>query len=108
MSLLWTQRKGIDLGLLPVFFQENDPRPAHEQLHERYAHGGGFNEFGTGVWELELDRANPINSMLSYPDDPEFPALAFARLRDELILFFMGSWICFVQPDGTFKVARVD
>src|SRR3982751_2684992 len=30
------------LGAIPYFLDEDDPRPAREQFHERYNHGGGW------------------------------------------------------------------
>jgi hypothetical protein len=29
------------LGFIPQFLDDADPRPAREQLHSAYAHGGG-------------------------------------------------------------------
>ena len=51
------------LGLLPGFLSVDDDRPAKEQLHENYAHGGGWHTLNG--FRLEMDR-------LYYgPDDRE-------------------------------------
>ena len=44
------------LGLLPMIFDSNDPRPAREQANERYAHGGGWNP--QEGWELNPSNGN--------------------------------------------------
>lgn len=38
------------LGYIPLFFAADDPRPAAEQLNERYAHGGGWRPRPPGHW----------------------------------------------------------
>jgi hypothetical protein len=56
------QTRPEDLGFLPMFLDPNDPRPAKEQLHENYQHGGGWHSmpgFSIGD-DLEL----------CYPGDP--------------------------------------
>lgn len=93
-------------GLLPQFFSEFDPRPAREQLHEAYFHGGGVRPFER--FELILDRTDPQKSLISYPGDPAFPVISWATLRDELILLFAYSWVVIVQPDDTYLVTRCD
>jgi hypothetical protein len=88
------------LGLLPDFLSERDPRPAKEQFHVNYAHGGGWHSFPG----FKLNRDNS----LSYPGDPTLQPLARAQLRDELILVYPYSWVAIVQPDRSFEVARLD
>ena len=92
-------------GLLPLFFSSNDMRPAAEQLHENYAHGGGFHPFEG--FQL-LDRHLPNKAQLAYPEDPPMRELSRGTLRDELLIFFESSWLAIVQPDGGFVVTRVD
>lgn len=84
---------------LPFFFSEEDPRPAREQFHSAYAHGGGFHPFEG----FEL-----VNDQLLYPGDPPLQCLSKAKLRDETIMLFQFSWLCIVQPDGSYVVARAD
>jgi hypothetical protein len=88
------------LGLIPEFFDEADPRPAREQAHERYAHGGGWHTFA-GFEMLE-------SGALKYPGDPALQLIARARLRDEHIQVYEGAWVAIVQPDGSFEVSRMD
>jgi hypothetical protein len=92
-------------GLLPDFFGEADPRPAREQLHENYAHGGGWHPMKG--WRLEhvghlgLARAY-------YPGDPPMRELSRAVFRKELLILFQGSWLAIIQPDGSFEMGRCD
>jgi hypothetical protein len=93
-------------GLLPQFFSPLDPRPAAEQLHENYAHGGGVHPFEG--FKLVGSELKPLEFELHYPGDPPFIARDFAYLRDELILLFPYDWVCIVQPDSSFMVTRCD
>lgn len=88
------------LGYIPGWLSEADPRPAAEQLNEHYAHGGGWQPFHG----FTLGEGN----ILQYPGDPPIKPLAFARLRDEAILFYPYSWVAIVQPDLSFEVCRMD
>jgi len=88
-------------GYIPSFLNGQDDRPAREQLHENYRHGGGWRPFpGMG---LDLERRQ-----LTYPGDPPRRMVAMARLRTEKIYLFESSWVAIVQPDGSYEVARMD
>jgi hypothetical protein len=87
------------LGYIHIFFFEDDPRPAAQQIHSRY-HFGGWQPFDG--FTLAKDNS------LTYPEDPPIEPLAQAKLRDEMILFYPHSWVAIVQPDRTFEVARID
>jgi len=111
MTPTWTIIRGhhLQLGILPQFFLLNDPRPAREQLQERYAHGGGvppFEGFTPRLdGEVEFWR-------LDYPGDPPTLALAYCRLREEMIILFEHSWVAIVPPGGVydpdFVITRCD
>lgn len=96
--------KSASLGILPMFFNEADPRSAKEQCHERYAHGGGWNQFnGFKLHKTEIGRYH-----LQYPEDPPMREIARAKLRDETIVLFDNSWVAIIQPDEGYEVARID
>lgn len=89
------------LGILPAFFFEGDPRPAREQINERYAAGGGWNPF----------RGHTMSDggrFLRYPGDPPSRLIAEAKLHNEVLRFYEGEWLTIVQPDGSYETARVD
>lgn len=88
------------LGLLPYFWAATDQRPAREQAHTAYAHGGGWRKFEGFV--LRADGS------LKYPGDPALQCLAIARLREETIRVYVGAWVAIVQPDGSYEVSRMD
>lgn len=88
------------LGFIPQFLNENDPRPAKEQLHDNYNHGGGFRPM-PGFTMLP-------NGDLHYPGDPPFALLAETKLRDEIIRVYHYSWVAIIQPDGSFIVSHMD
>lgn len=91
----------VDLGYLPQWLDADDERPAAEQIHEHYAHGGGWRPSKSPVtlgkkYELE------------HPGDPPLFPRAGTKLRDEMILFYDHSWVAIIKPDRTFEVSRVD
>jgi hypothetical protein len=94
------------LGYIPQFVNTDDPSPAAEQLHENYAHGGGWRPMEE--WKLVGDRTFPFSMSIQYPNDPPYSPVAWGRLREELILVFNHAWVAIVQPDGAFEVSRMD
>ena len=89
------------LGYIPQMVSEGDPRPAREQFHDNYAHGGGWSPIGR--WTF-----NPNDQSIKYPGDERLLPLAVAKLRDETIYVYESAWVCIVQPNGAFEVARMD
>jgi len=89
------------LGILPSFLWTTDLRPAAEQINERYQHGGGWNP-------MEGWKVDRVTGVAQYPEDPLLQPLAVAMLGAERLYFYDGSWLCIMQPDGSFEVGRVD
>jgi hypothetical protein len=87
------------LGYLPAFLNEDDPRPAKEQLDANYQHGGGW-------------RNQPGFTMkgrsIQYPGDPPMIPVAYTMLREETIRVYPYAYVCIVQPDGSFEICRMD
>jgi hypothetical protein len=91
------------LGYIPHWLSVDNPKPAKEQIHDNYTHGGGWHPFKG--FRMSIDG----KYTLYYPGDPQkFSPLAKAQLRDETILFYRSAYVCIVQKDGTFEVARID
>ena len=88
------------LGLLPDMLDEDDPRPAKDQLNERYAHGGGWDPM-KGFKLLK-------NNSLTYPGDPPLRPLAQCQFRNELIVFYDHAWVAIIHQDRYFEVCRMD
>jgi hypothetical protein len=90
------------LGFIPGFFSEHNPKPAKEQIHKNYQHGGGW-------YKLDgFKRLNDTGFKIKYPGDPALQILATAKLRDETIVIYQDAFVGIFQPDGTFEVARID
>lgn len=87
------------IGSMPELLSRLDPRPAREQLHERYAYGGGW--FPYNKFRMKE------GAVLAHDGDPDMHPLAMAWLRDERIYIYEYSWINIVQKDGSFEVARM-
>jgi hypothetical protein len=87
------------LGYIPRFIDMDDPRPAAVQINENYISGW------TPMVRWEFT-AGP--NVIRYPNDPPLLPLATAELRGEKLFYYQGSWVCIVQPEGQFEVARLD
>lgn len=90
------------LGYIPTFLSEDDPRPAREQIDERYSYGGG--------WDPEPGRGFVMHDgdILKFPGDPPMSPLCELHLRDERIVLYLYSVVAIIQPDGSFEVSRLD
>jgi hypothetical protein len=89
------------LGYIPQIIFAGDPRPVHEQINDRYAHGGGFKPMKG--WSFD-----PKTHYLRYPGDPAYRPLARAEINDEMVYVYPHAWVCVVASDGTFEVSRMD
>lgn len=94
---------GVNLGFLPMFLNDSNPKDAVTQLNDSYAHGGGWHDFKGFELIKQGDRY-----ALAYPGDPPMRELARTKLRNELVVLFEASWVAVIQPDETFRVARMD
>lgn len=89
------------LGFLEFMLSEHSEDDAVTQLDRNYQHGGGWRDF-------KGFRYDPASNSLCYPDDPPMRAVAEAKLRDERIVLFESAWAAVIQPDGSFRVSRMD
>ena len=102
--LTWVLHNGAtaaQLGFIPAFFREDDPRPARDQINDRYSHGGGWQKFDG--FSVTVDHES-----ITYPGDPPYKALAGTVLRDEIIVVYQHSWVGIFQKDGSYEIARMD
>jgi len=100
--ILLDHRATIDqVGFIPSFLDEDDPRPAAQQLDANYQHGGGWRPQKGFTY-------NPKTGALHYPGDPPFTPIALLVLRKELILIYQYGYVAVVQPDGSFEACRMD
>ena len=89
-----------DWGIIPSFLNEHDPRPARDQINDRYR--GGW-------WPAPARmKFNPETLALTYPGDPPFQPLSALYFRDERLLIYPGEWVVIVQPDETWQASRLD
>lgn len=102
----WMKRKGYSafdmVGFTPEFLSTDDPDDAVTQLDKHYGHGGGWHDFSGFTFN---DGAEPT---LTYPGDPPTLAVAWWKLRDERVILFDSAWVAVVQPDGSFRISRMD
>jgi hypothetical protein len=107
--MIWkTKHPNFDLGFLPAILWDSDPRPAKEQIQERYQHGGGWSPL-QGFVILPDGRLQYHAAGLAEDDqDPPLELLAEGQLGQETLRFYEGSWMAVVQPDGSLEVTRMD
>jgi hypothetical protein len=89
------------LGLLPIIITSADPRPAKDQINERYAHGGGWSPLPK--WRIDIETLNA-----KYPGDPVYKPLAKLELPKETVAFYDHSWVAIIQLDGSYEMSRMD
>ena len=92
------------LGFLPEILRPEDPRPAREQIADRYAHGGGWRPFGKDEWKLSA------GFTLKYPGDPAMKPIAGLSLPQsmEIVLLYPHQMAMVIQADQSFDVVRLD
>jgi hypothetical protein len=90
-----------ELGLIPHFIDQDDPRPAREQFTDNY--GAWHPIAGFQKYTSEDGYAG-----LVYPgDEPLHPIAAFT-LRDEMIVIYNHALVAIYDRQGNFEVARLD
>lgn len=104
--MIWHERYEEAAGFLPTFLHPLDERDAVTQLHEAYAHGGGWNDFKG--FTLKFDPENVQEATIEYAGDPAYELIAWTKLREETVLLFQHGWVAVVQPDGSHRIARMD
>lgn len=92
------------VGFIPHFLDGSDSRSAIEQIDTAYQHGGGWSDFKG----FQLAGGGDDPYFLTYPGDPAMRELSRATMRDEVLVFFQCSWLAVIQPDGSYRVARLD
>lgn len=99
-GLTWHTPDPARLGFIPGFLRADDPRPAREQIGERYV--SGWHPFRGFEYDTE-------SHTLTYPQDPPMQPHSWTRLRDETIYVYPHDWVLIEQKNGTaFEVARLD
>ena len=88
------------VGMIPLWLDEEDPRPAREQLDAAYQHGGGWQPFKG--FKMLRDHS------IEYPGDPSLKPLALMKLRDEVIAVYPHAWVMILQKDGSHEICRMD
>ena len=96
-------------GYIPMFLSEDDDRSAREQFAGNYIGGWEpFNRFELRFVGPAATSDNRNIPSLKFTDDPLLPPLAYAQLRDELIVVYPYSWVMVMQPDNSYEVTRMD
>lgn len=99
-----------ELGFIPNFLWESDPRGAREQIADRYSFGGGWSPLD-GFKMLNDGRIQFGEEPKEGDDEPQDPPLeliAQCQFRDEMLRLYQHSWLAVIQKDGSFEVSRLD
>jgi hypothetical protein len=97
--LVWSNPHVI--GYLVNFLNPSDPRGAVAQIGTSYI--SGWNDFNG----FQLNKSGDRYS-LAYPNDRPMRELSRTTMRGETIVLFEYDWVAVIQPNGSFKVARLD
>lgn len=104
------------LGMLPVWFNLSDERPALEQADSGYNQTAGVGFHPQKGFTLKKDAETELFS-LQYGEpsdddddeaDPPLEEIARAKLRDETIVLFDAEYVGIIQEDLSFVAARCD
>ena len=111
MYTVWTN-PGI-AGLLPAIFLQSDPRPAAEQLNDRYAHGGGFMPTPDGAAWTYLSGEPAALTWRDLDDQDyveDFAEVSRAQLplTGETLILFDAAMLVIAKQDGSYQLTRVD
>lgn len=87
------------LGQVPLWLNENDPRPAAQQINEHYRFGG---------WQRIVGPKLGKGNAMCYPGDPPQLPLAEIVFRKERIFAYASEFWAILQPDGSVEFARLD
>jgi len=105
----WTASDGSDasdrVGFLGLIFLHGDPRPAVDQINDRYAHVPGF--YTNDDWAKNF-KLLP-NGNLKYPGDEPFEPVGFTTLDSgEVVTIYDGAFVRITQPNGSYVITRMD
>ena len=110
MLWAWKQTAPFEacVGYVPTMVNNVDT-DAVKQLHENYAHGGGWVPFRS--FRVEKDRTGHYT--LNYPDDPPYVQIAQGWLpaTKQLVVMFPSAWVMVVdkaENGETYRIARMD
>jgi hypothetical protein len=105
LEILNSQVNPEVFGKIPEFLDPKDPRPACEQFHQRYAHGGGWHPMKG--WQLLEDNSIWYSTGDEEDESPLVP-LAQIKFRNESIFIYDHAWVAIIQPDRSFEISRMD
>jgi hypothetical protein len=86
-----------------MIFSEEDPRPARDQINDRYAHGGGWSPLTPNRWKIVSEEGH-----IQYPGDPPLPPLFQWNLHEEVLRLYSHGLVMIIAPDGSFEISRMD
>lgn len=94
-------------GFIPMMLDTENPKSAAEQLHDGYAHGGGWRPF-KGFTREQNGTRNQWR--LRYVGDQPMYSITAVQMRDEVIVVYEGSWVTVhnVNTPDEFVCARMD
>jgi len=99
------RRHPDDWDFFPQLLDESDPRPAADQINERYV-GGWNSRMRFGV------TCEPGTMTLRYTDDRAgevtISPMSVMTFRHETLALFQSHYVVIMQPDESWDIARLD
>jgi len=94
------------LGMIPAWIDPNQEDPLWYQVHENYAHGGGWRDYDGFTVERGSGGRRYV---LSHAGDPDMREIARLQTASEVLVMFPYSWVLWQNlDDGETKIARID
>jgi hypothetical protein len=90
------------LGLLPLWATPEAQPSMVDQIHDNYAHGGGW----TNVTSFTVDTET---GAMQYPGDPDQWPISIMVGEAEVLWVYLGSWVTVMdRATGECRTARID
>ena len=96
-------------GMIPSFFDPEDPTPMKDQFDAGYYHGGGWRPHPNTKWELiNLDEVGRCR-LHSITHDEYFEERGRLYRGDEFAIIFDSDFVAYMPSnEGPLEVSRMD
>ena len=93
---------GLDYAAGIIGLLDNLDEPFVAQIERNYQHGGGWRPLPGWTFDGQA-------RTIKYPRDEALkPLVEIVTEAGDVALVYAYAWVCVVQPDGAFDVARLD
>lgn len=95
-----------DLGLIPSFVDNQCKDDAVTQIHNNYAHGGGWRDLSG--YQIHFTQDGRVELLGPEKCDPPLKEMARGLHGRELVFVFEFCMVAVVNSNDVLRVARID